>query len=371
MLTFSAAYLQKYLAILSVLSICSMYFGIALMDFGIGMLLRSIKNDKIKNKILKKLKPIWMLNQIYLLVLFLLLFIIFQSTLEAFFSIFPSIIILLICVFILRKTAIKFTARSSNTIVIRFSNFLIADTSFMILVIFSAITSCMLQGIPFYYDNSGKIISLFKIAHLFNITTAIIIIIFLSFSISLGSLFCSLYIKSLRKFTIACSGILLAILIALLPSLIHINYPWCNTRLHIKWLHFIPIILQNLALFNIIIKRTKFAMVFTILGIVSLMALFVSMMYPYVLPSCVDLKQSINIDSDYNFINSFIPTIIALTLGAVFLIFLHRIIAQKTIRVEKEFLRFLIAIVCTLTFIYFLNLDSILTLSNFLDQMDQ
>lgn len=348
----------------------SLYFTLACFDLGLGILFRWIKRNKIKNIIIKKLEPIWIAHQLLLIIATTTLFVNFQHIFEAFCFIFKNFTIGLLLIFVLRKILHNIRDKISHQYTRNIVEFLIADSCFMILLLFGSLLSGIFSGIPFYYNKNNIIISFFQMQDLFNWNTLIIQITLLLSSITLGAVYLNFKIKSMKRISLFASVSLLAIMIVSLPLTLYTNTPWLHTTFNANWLYLAPIFLQIASISSIFLKNFKFAFILNIISMLNLSWVFISSIYPYALPSKLELEQSVSIDHTTNFIDiSLLPIILISCLSIFFIAFFVKIVQEKKIILNKELLNFLICICSILAIFYFLDLDALNSLSTFLDQI--
>ncbi len=295
-------------------------------DIGCALIYRFMnKNNPYKTQIFNFIKQIALFNLIWLCISILIFFTIFGPAFSGLSMLFSPIITLLMFALAIRTLAIKFYdvhffGNKSNYAYLnsstkKFTNWIITDTSIVILCIFSAIFGTILNGIPFYLNNSKQLISLFRIEDCLNPTSLLIFLLLIIFSITQASVFC--YIKTqLHKMKIIAliSTILLFTIISCsifpIENLIE-EFHYTYFSKNIIRSVFITLPISALILIAAIINKRYTLALITSSGIIKIfMIIFDLILFPFIVPSSIDTSQSLICINSFSNIQTLVVSLI-------------------------------------------------------------
>lgn len=282
-----------------------------------------------------------------MIICIMMLFTMFGQAFTSIALLFEPLIKLLMFTITLRILAIKFHdiriyTSSKNHKIAKIINktimWIITDTSLVILCIISAILGTIFNGLPFYLNNTNKLISLFNIENCLNATSIQIAIIFLVSSITQSTIFC--YIKTrlecLKTIAIVSSTLLFTLISIIILPLTQINdaglFSYFSHDFVLYCFMTLPISAMLLLIF-LLTKRCKLALM-TSCGIIKIfMITFDMMLFPYIVPSSIDISQSLSCINSFSDIDTLIIClifIIPLIIGALWTAWLYNRLMQPT-----------------------------------------
>jgi len=272
-------------------------------DIGISIIYRFMsKNNPHKITIFNIIKQSTIITQLWILICATLFFAIFSQAFAGISSLFSPLLTLLLFTLAIRTLAIKFYDIRIGKLTVQIKkliNWLITDTALVILCIISGILGTLLNGIPFYLNNNAQIVALFSIESCLNATSLYIFLLLVTASIMQASIMS--YIKTGWK-NFKTTGLISSMIFLSMISLAIIPFEMMSEPFmfnvfskNLIRLCFITLPISTFITIISLFFDKKILAILASCGIIKIaMLIFAMILFPNIVPSNIDISQSIS-----------------------------------------------------------------------------
>lgn len=176
-------------------------------------------------------------------------------------------------------------------------DYVICESSAISLLCFSCLCTSILSGVPFYKDNLGTLSSFFSFTKIFTFTSLVWVGLFFTSAIAQGTIFALNHftLPRLRKICIVSLILFSLSIISATIGLSQIEKTWLNTTFDTRIFQYILCPIPAFTLCFVLKNKMKLALILNSTCIALIIITFALMMFPYFLPSTLDLSQSMTI----------------------------------------------------------------------------